>query len=175
MAQSGARVHLKCVNLYEKLNTFVTKVLNRDVFDMVYPVGSIYMSANNVDPSTLFGGTWEKIKDTFLLASGNSYNNGATGGSADAVVVSHNHTHEPSNTAFSFLASQGNIALNETKRSFPSANSSGHYFVYSDEVKGINEYETTSSSTPYINSNGVSGTGKNMPPYLVVNVWKRTA
>lgn len=151
-----------------------------DLFDLIYPVGSIYMSVNSTSPQTLFGGTWEQIKDTFLLASGSTYANESTGGSADAVVVSHNHTqsshtHEPSNTAFSFLASQGNIALNETKRAFPSASSSGHYFVYSDELKGINEYDTTSSSTPYINSTGVSGTGKNMPPYLAVNVWKRTA
>ena len=158
-----------------KVNNF-----SKEVVDIVYPVGSIYMSVNSTSPATLFGGTWEQLKDKFLLASGDTYNNGATGGSADAVVVSHNHTqsshtHEPSNTAFSFLASQGNISLNETKRSFPSESSSGHYFVYSDEVKGINEYETTSSSTPYIYYTGESGTGKNMPPYLVVNVWKRTA
>ena len=166
-----------------RLESIVLKIISGirilDIDD-IYPVGSIYMSANDVDPATLFGGTWERIEGRFLIGATTQSEVGNTGGSADAVVVSHNHTqnshtHEPSNTAFSFLASQGNIALNETKRSFPSASSSGHYFVYSDEVKGINEYETTSSSTPYINSNGVSGTGKNMPPYLVVNVWKRTA
>lgn len=55
----------------------------------IYPVGSIYMSVNNVNPSTVFGGTWEQIKDRFLLASGDTYNNGQTGGSA---------THTPSGT-----------------------------------------------------------------------------
>lgn len=162
----------------DRLNSLEGTV--EELFDLIYPVGSIYMSVNSTSPQTLFGGTWEQIKDTFLLASGTSYSNGATGGSADAVVVSHNHTqnthfHRPSNTAFSFLASQGDIMLNETKRSFPSASSSGSYFVYSTNTKGIHEYNTTSSSTPYINSTGVSGTGKNMPPYLAVNVWKRTA
>ena len=59
----------------------------------VYPVGSIYMSVNNVSPSTLFGfGVWEKIEDKFLLASGTTFEDGSTGGSADSVVVSHNHT-----------------------------------------------------------------------------------
>lgn len=149
-------------------------------FNKIYPVGSIYMSINETNPSELFGGEWERIKDTFLLASGDTYDGGSTGGSADAVVVSHNHTqnahsHEPSNTAFSFLASQGDIALNETKRSFPSASSSGHYFVYSDEVKRINKYDTTNSQQPYIYYNGESGTGKNMPPYLAVFVWVRIA
>lgn len=50
------------------------------VFDVVYPVGSIYMSANNVNPTTLFGGTWEQITGRFLLASSNSHSLGQTGG-----------------------------------------------------------------------------------------------
>ena len=64
----------------------------------IYPVGSIYMSINNVNPSTVFGGTWEQIKDKFLLASGDTYNNGATGGSATHTLAvnqlpSHNHSY----------------------------------------------------------------------------------
>lgn len=38
-----------------------------------YPIGSIYMSVNSANPSELFGGTWERLKDTFLLASGDVY------------------------------------------------------------------------------------------------------
>ena len=52
-----------------------TKVL----IDAIYPVGSIYMSVNNVNPSVLFGGTWEQIKDTFLLSAGDTYNAGSKG------------------------------------------------------------------------------------------------
>lgn len=54
----------------------------------VYPVGAIYMSVNSTNPSTLFGGTWEQIKDRFLLACGSSYANGATGGSANSGAYS---------------------------------------------------------------------------------------
>lgn len=154
---------------------------NSSIVDLIYPVGSIYMSTANVDPATLFGGTWERIQDKFLLAKGSTYSTlNGTGGSANAVVVSHNHTqnahsHEPSNTALKFLTSEGDMSVNTTKRAFPSSSSNGHHFVYTDlDNNGINEYDTTSSVAPTINSTGVSGTGKNMPPYIVVNVWKRT-
>ena len=65
----------ECKTLYNKLNTFVTKVINRDVPNKVYPIGSIYISVNSTNPSELFGGTWEQIQDTFLLASGTTYEN----------------------------------------------------------------------------------------------------
>lgn len=55
-------------------------VAKLDVFNAVYPVGSIYMSASNVNPTTLFGGTWEQITGRFLLASSNSHSLGQTGG-----------------------------------------------------------------------------------------------
>ena len=72
-----------------------------DLIDIIYPIGSIYMSVNSVNPSTLFGGTWEQIQDKFLLASGSTYSNGATGGSANAVVVGHSHGIE--NTDYYFV------------------------------------------------------------------------
>ena len=57
-----------------------------------HPVGSYYYSDDPVDPSTLFGGSWERLKDKFLLAAGDVYQAGGTGGSANAVVVAHTHT-----------------------------------------------------------------------------------
>lgn len=50
------------------------------VFNVVYPVGSIYMSVNNVNPATLFGGTWEKIEGKFLLGASSGHSLGETGG-----------------------------------------------------------------------------------------------
>lgn len=135
--------------------------------DRVYPIGSIYMSVNSVNPSLFIGGEWEQIQDRFLLASGSTYGAGATGGSADAIVVS--HSHEPSNTDYKFLGATTNIAINGTKRVFPSSSGGSYHFVYAEDATGgINEYATT-------NSVGSSGTGKNMPPYLAVYMWKRTA
>lgn len=49
------------------------------LLDMFYPVGSLYWSKNSTDPGTLFGGTWTRIKDMFVLASGDDYANDTTG------------------------------------------------------------------------------------------------
>ena len=62
------------------------------VGQLIYPVGSIYVSVNSTNPGTIFGGTWEQIKDQFLLACGTKYAAGSTGGSADAVIPTHTHT-----------------------------------------------------------------------------------
>ncbi len=64
------------------LNTQVTRIL-----DMIYPVGSLYWSSNNVNPSTLFGGTWVQIKDKFILAAGDTYDVNTSGGAATHSVT----------------------------------------------------------------------------------------
>ena len=146
----------------------------------VYPVGSIYICLHNGNPGQLFGGTWAKIEGRFLLASHSSYPVGSMGGSADAVVVAHTHIQGPHQHVAQegmFLSSVDDIKINTTKRSFPSASSNGVHFVYTDAdiVHGIAENIGTDVEWPGIDSEGVSGTGKNMPPYLAVNVWRRTA
>lgn len=68
---------------------------NKKVIE-IYPVGSIYMSINNLNPGELFGGTWEQIKDTFLLAAGSSYKAGSIGGESEHKLTAEeipSHTH----------------------------------------------------------------------------------
>ena len=130
----------------------------------IYPIGSIYMSVNSTSPATLFGGTWEQIKDTFLLASGDTYDSGSTGGSADATLVS--HQHGTSESGEYFVTSESNGA-NNTRVTY---SSSGNRYV-----DGM-----TDNTTPFHHRVGTgyvgsSATGKNMPPYLAVNMWKRIA
>ena len=60
------------------------------------PVGSIYLSLTTDNPANLFGGTWERIKDTFLLAAGDTYALGGTGGASTVMLSTANmpaHTH----------------------------------------------------------------------------------
>ena len=73
-----------------------------NIINIVYPIGSIYFSVNSVSPQTLFGGEWTQIKDTFLLACGNSYVNGVTGGEVNhTLTVSEmpSHGHEAVSTS----------------------------------------------------------------------------
>ena len=66
----------------------------------VYPVGSIYLSMNSANPSDIFGfGTWEQIKDTFLLAAGDTYSAGSIGGESTHTLTiqeipSHTHAYQ---------------------------------------------------------------------------------
>ena len=72
---------------WEEVEDTVTRVLK-----VIYPVGAIYTSTNSTNPKDMFGfGTWEQIKDTFLLTAGDTYKAGNTGGTAS-------HTHNISHT-----------------------------------------------------------------------------
>lgn len=141
------------------------KVNNTNIFDLIYPVGSIYISVNSTNPEVLFGGTWEQIQGRFLLGMSSSYPVGSTGGSKDAVVVA--HTHNPANEAgyYGFIT---NSKKAFTIGDMGSQSGSGRYYPYSTAAFDISRNTTTGST-------GVSGTDKNMPPYLAVAMWKRTA
>lgn len=137
------------------------------IVNLIYPVGSIYMSVNSANPETLFGGTWQQIKDRFLLSAGDTYTAGNTGGSADAAVVK--HFHQPS-TGDGFMSYMSGTV--ERVRVGTSTESGARYAIVgkknasSADASGVRY----AGSTDYTGSNGA---GKNMPPYLAVYVWQR--
>lgn len=53
-----------------------------NLLEIVYPVGSVYITSSSTSPATAFGGTWTQIKDRFPIACGSTYANGTTGGKA---------------------------------------------------------------------------------------------
>ena len=57
------------------------KIFQHTILEKIYPVNSIYISVSNINPFEIFGfGEWEPIKDRFLLAAGDKYIGGMTGG-----------------------------------------------------------------------------------------------
>lgn len=120
------------------------------IVDLVYPVGSIYMSVNGTDPGTLFGGTWERLEDRFLLGAGSNYTAGTTGGEAQHTLTVNempSHRHE-------ILASTQGTAFGSAY---------------------INPSNGSRNSTDQTELNGGGQPHNNMPPYIVVYMWKRTA
>ena len=112
-----------------------------------YPVGSIYMSVSSTDPGTLFGGTWERIQDVFLLAAGSAYAAGSTGGEAShKLTVSEMPSHSHSFDTYSGGGAMGKVCGSE---------------------------ELNTKRTVTTKATGGGGAHNNMPPYLAVYVWKR--
>ena len=150
--------------------SLVSTFNQKPTLDMIYPVGSIYMSVNSTNPSTLFGGTWEQIKDRFLLSAGDNYANGSTGGEATHKLTygempMHIHNERFSNTAYA------------TWEGFSSATQQGSRTVTGVELPGYN-YSSSKTGTYSYLTTGYSGNDQphnNMPPYLTVYMWKRTA
>ena len=140
----------------------------KTLLNLIYPVGSIYMSVNNVSPATFFGGTWAQVKDTFLLASGTTYGAGTTGGSAThklsvSELPAHNHyAIDTGNTAYVYTSSKALATSGGTWAARLTAN-------YGNVDTSTETYKLTVSSM----GDGVAH--NNMPPYLAVYVWKRTA
>ena len=134
-----------------------------NVADIIYPVGSIYMSVNNTNPTLLFGGTWEQIQDTFLLSAGSTYSAGSTGGEATHTLTvdelpSHDHQQRIGIAGYDGWSVK-NIG----------------YMQYPGYSNPTNRH-STHTTVPY--NTQVRGGGQafnNMPPYMVVYMWKRTA
>ena len=152
------------------------QVGGKTLLDMVYPVGSIYLSVSGTDPQTLFGGTWARLEDVFLLAAGAKHPAGSTGG------------EEAHTLTVGEMPSHGNHLMQGRM-----------YQELADNASNDSSYR---SNTLYLGKNAFASTGNfnrgwkdwnggemypagtlkgggnphnNMPPYLAVYTWKRTA
>ena len=127
------------------------------VVERDHPVGSLYISSDPTSPASLFGGTWEQIKDRFILAAGDTYAAGSTGGEAKHTLTTSempNHEHK--------IRYGGDEANN-------GAISSALYKLVS-----INSGEWFATRS-FLMSTGGSGAHNNMPPYITMYAWKRIA
>lgn len=132
-----------------------------------YTVGDIYITTKSTSPASLFGGTWEQIKDRFLLAAGSSYSAGSTGGAAThTLTMAEMPTHEghlPYNDAIPFGYGNSPRYLNRTTCTDYDATTK----------RGWNDL--ASEMYPVGVNRGGSQAHNNMPPYLTVYIWKRVA
>lgn len=117
-----------------------------------YPVGAIYLSVTDANPAVLFGGTWERIGGRFLLGADSTYAAGSTGGEASHTLTADEmpgHNHEVDN-----LNASGNATPFMT--------------VQAQGKKGYGGNVQTMYA-------GGGKANNNLPPYLAVFMWKRTA
>ena len=124
--------------------------------DFIYPIGSIYMSVNNISPATIFGGTWEQIEDRFLLAAGTTYTAGDTGGEAAHTLTK----AELPNEKLDLHVGSDWLGYKNTTAGAGSG------------IAGLGYKDGTALKT---SSMGSGYAHNNMPPYLAVYIWKRTA
>jgi len=142
----------------------------------LFPVGAIYTAVVSTNPGTLLGfGTWTAFGAGRVMVgydSGNSLFDTAeeTGGSADAITVSHTHTATSTDSGHTHTGS-----LTQSTKSGNGPTS----VVSSSESLVANYGFTTASGTANITttvaSTGSSGTNANYQPYITVYMWKRTA
>lgn len=160
----------------------VTRKINDDItlayllnktLERAYPVGSIYMSMNPTDPGKLFGGKWERIQNTFLLAAGSSYPAGSTGGEATHTLSENempNHKHPGATYAAGWNGwPYGTYPFEQT----------GYIFKWPDVFvnSGAGDYSGYVGGTdlPGTQTTGGGAPHNNMPPYLTVYMWQRVA
>ena len=141
---------------------------------VLYPIGSIYTSTVGTNPNTLFGfGTWVAFADArVMIGAGVAFPAGSTGGSADAVVVAHNHpaTSTVTDPGHSHLLNATNDGVIGGSNNLGPG--SGSNFITTSATDTV----TTSISVATSTSNtGVSPTNANMQPFISVYMWHRTA
>lgn len=81
-----------------------------NLWQTIYPVGSLYMSVTSTSPESLFGGSWTQLTDMFLLAAGSTYSAGTTGGVATHTHTSAAHTHSVTSHTHTSAAHTHSIA-----------------------------------------------------------------
>lgn len=185
--------------------------IKKIVLDLFFPIGSVYLSADNdFNPNSSWGGTWVKIENRFLLGSG-TRGVGATGGEETHILTESEmpaHTHSGStSSAGNHSHSRGTIgndltgiaeadrltlyASNQNTSSgvfswkdrfgLPAGgtggkqNTSSLRFSGSSGFTGSVSYAGDHSHSMSLNNTGGNSAHNNMPPFEVVNIWRRVA
>lgn len=126
------------------------------LFYMIYPVGAVYISVNNISPAILFGGTWDKIEETFLWATNgtaDTFNTPPTDGTRGEA------THK--------------LTTNEIPAHTHNIGSLNRYVASGSAAGAVGE-GAGNTQNYHTSSTGDGAAHNNMPPYMKVYMWKRT-
>lgn len=138
-----------------------------NIFSVPYfPIGYIYLSTSSINPSEIFGGVWEPIKDKFLLLAGDTYTGGQTGGEAThklTVNETPSHNHYPSDKGANWVPNTGSMSRRNV-----ALGSSGVYVPAPDS--GVNGWKW--GGTSFV---GGGQAHNNMPPFLAVYGWVKVS
>lgn len=175
-------------------NTKWERIINTANYSLMcpYSIGDIMLSASSQHPAVKWiGTTWEKIEGRFLLGSSSSYALGSTGGSATTTLTKANLPSEKLQLdSFSLgrgtqeitgqfnaggnsinPAEKGAFSVSSSRN--PGSSGNDDYAVIFNFTASKSWTGMSTSAAPYTTNMGDSTPFNNMPPYLVVNIWKR--
>ena len=169
---------LSAFNLNKMQDNIETAIDN--IVDIIYPIGSIYISVNSANPSTLFGGTWEAFSTGRTLVGVDTADTDfntvqKTGGEKTHVLTtnempSHTHTQNPH--------SHDDIQDNDNNRITYATGSTANYRVLNQTQQGnaSGSWKMKTSNATATNQNTGGGQAhNNLQPYITVYMWRRTA
>lgn len=143
--------------------------------DEMYPVGSIVIRYDHTSPSSLFGGTWTRIESRFLWGTPSTGTIGATAGEqTHTLTVSEMPAHKHSLIRPRWFGIEKDNADTTYSTFYSDASIYGPSTTAVDAYKTNADYYDGSTASGILN-NGGGGAHNNMPPYINVALWRRTA
>ena len=158
--------------LKEFKEKLVADLTAESILSMVYPVGSVYISVNDVSPAAFLGGTWEKISQGRVLQG--AANGQAAGTAVEAGLPA---AYMPEGWFEAIGLVNDNWTIQYTGGCFGVGLRGG--YAYGTDGSHGNGWQLGSyayrldNRTITGNCYGKSNTVQ--PPALLVNIWKRTA
>ena len=138
----------------------------QEVFLAVHPVGSIFLSTDGTEPAELYGGTWEQIKDVFLLGASDTYPAGSTGGEESVKLTREN---------IPILSTRKGVAPINVVGSVMHVPKWGWIYT-ATQVTNSDGYDSyTAEWTDVGTMDEDMQNVNNMPPYYSVYIWRRVA